>query len=209
MFQCDSFLTLSILVKVVVSFALSLNQLEFSHISDMFLWYCFHCLCFLCLCPWFQRRYWQSCLVPFAACRDMLAALKWAQVFGHIQAPSLDDECRDVLSEFSRINGLKLRINMFLKIFMPLFFYQIYMLWNLKSKKSYTLLKLRAYWYLAGCLMRWLGTRCVIICCLLHHDAIRPQLHKTGHVFIKWLGLAIVNPFSGHVPTNLLAHCSI
>ena len=87
----------------------------------MFLWYCFHCLCFLCLCPWFQRRYWQFCLVPFDACRDMLAALKWAQVFGHIQAPSLDDECWDVLSEFSRINGLKLRINMFLRILLPLF----------------------------------------------------------------------------------------
>lgn len=87
----------------------------------MFLWYCFHCLCFLCLCPWFQRRYWQSCLVPFAACRDMLAALQWAQVFGRIRAPSLGDECWDVLSEFSRINGLKLLINMFLRILLPLF----------------------------------------------------------------------------------------
>ena len=167
----------------------------------MFLWYCFHCLCFLCLCPWFQRRYWQFCLVPFAACRDMLAALKWAQVFGHIQVPSLDDECWDVLSEFSRINGLKLRI-MFLRILLPLFLPDLHVVeWNLKSKKSYTLLKLRAYWYLIGCLMRWLGTRCVIICCLLHHDAIRPQLHKTGHVFIKWLSQSLTHFLTMCQPT--------
>ena len=58
------------------------------------------------------------CLV--AASRDILAAFKRAQVFGHIQASHSDDEFWDVLWEF-RMDALKLRINNFLILSVPLY----------------------------------------------------------------------------------------